>query len=193
MSKTHRYATAGLLAAGLLITVPSKTMGQSATQRYERFEQRAFDIGYREGLDQGERDARDGREFSFVRTEMYRMADEGYRREDGDRADYRQQFRRGFERGYREGFIGDARSTTSAPFSGRPMNDFSPAAQIGYRDGYDAGLKDLRERESYDPVRSARYRSADHNYDRRYGSPESFKRDYRVAFEEGYERAYRGR
>jgi hypothetical protein len=73
------------------------------------------------------------------------------------------------------------------------MNAFSPAAQIGYRDGYDSGRKDLRERNSYDPIRSDRYRSADHDYDRRYGSPDEFKRDYRVGFEEGYERAYRGR
>ena len=46
----------------------------------------------------------------------------------------------------------------------------SRAAEIGFRDGIEAGRDDARHRERFDPVRARRYRSADHDYDRRYGS-----------------------
>jgi hypothetical protein len=70
----------------------------------------------------------------------------------------------------------------------------SPAGDIGYRDGFDAGRDDARHRERFDPVRSRRYRSADHDYDRRYGPHEMYARDYRAAFERGYRDGYeRGR
>src|SRR5262249_16978355 len=123
---------------------------------------------------------------------MYRAADEGYRRDDGDLSGYRQMFRRGFEAGYREGFERNERATAREPYPARPA-DLSPAAQIGFRDGYDVGVKDLRDRERYDPVRSGRYPSAAHHHDRRYGSREEFQRQYRLGFEDGYERGYRGR
>jgi hypothetical protein len=191
--KAHRYATAGLLAAGLLIAVPVTTSGQGLFD-YQRFEQRAYDNGFREGLMQGERDARIGREFSYVRADDFQRADEGYRREDGDLADYRRLFRQGFERGYTEGFDRLSRdSAVVAPRETVPSIRMTPAEQIGFRDGYETGLKDLDHREIYDPLRSDRYRSADHDYDRRYGSREEFKSEYRIGFEEGYARAYRGR
>lgn len=70
----------------------------------------------------------------------------------------------------------------------------SPAAQIGYRDGLEAGRHDARHRERFDPARARRYRQGDHDYDRRYGSRNEYRRDYRSAFEQGYRNGYgRGR
>jgi hypothetical protein len=62
----------------------------------------------------------------------------------------------------------------------------------GYNDGYDKGREDARDRDSYDPVRHSRYRSADHGYDRRDGSKEEYKQVYRAGFESGYEDGYQG-
>ncbi len=187
--KAQRYAMTGLFAASLLIALPAPTQAQVRPEWYRQVEQRAYDNGYREGRAVGERDAIDGRAFSFVRTEVYRSADDGYRREDGSLGEYRQMFRQGFEAGYQDGY--DREAPLAVPRAQAP--ELSPAADIGFRDGYDAGVKDLKDHESYDPVRSDRYRSADHHYDRRYGTQEEFKAEYRLGFEQGYERAYRGR
>ena len=64
------------------------------------------------------------------------------------------------------------------------------AQEVGYRDGIDAGRNDARHRERFDPVRARRYRSADHDYDRRYGSRDDYARDYRASFERGYREGY---
>jgi hypothetical protein len=70
----------------------------------------------------------------------------------------------------------------------------SVAERNGYRDGVDAGRDDARHRERFDPVRAKRYRQGDHDYDRRYGPREEYKREYRAAFERGYRDGYeRGR
>ena len=61
----------------------------------------------------------------------------------------------------------------------------------GYTDGYEKGREDARDRDSYDPVRHSRYRSADHGYNQRYGSKESYKLVYRDGFEAGYDNGYR--
>jgi hypothetical protein len=68
----------------------------------------------------------------------------------------------------------------------------SRAAEIGYRDGIEAGRDDARHRERFDPVRARRYRSADHDYDRRYGSRDEYAREYRANFERGYRNGYEG-
>lgn len=60
----------------------------------------------------------------------------------------------------------------------------------GYRDGVEKGREDVRDRDVYDPSRHSRYRSADHGYDRDYGSKDGYKTRYRQGFVEGYEAAY---
>jgi hypothetical protein len=61
----------------------------------------------------------------------------------------------------------------------------------GYKDGYDKGREDARDRHAYDPTRHSDYRSADRGYDRRYGSKEQYKEIYRYGFRAGYEDGYR--
>ena len=55
----------------------------------------------------------------------------------------------------------------------------------------DKGREDGRDRDSYDPNRHSRYRSADHGYEKRYGSKDQYKEMYREGFRAGYNDAYR--
>jgi hypothetical protein len=61
----------------------------------------------------------------------------------------------------------------------------------GYRDGVEKGREDAGDRDSYDPVRHSRYRSADRGYNSRYGTKEQYKLTYRDGFEAGYAEGYR--
>jgi hypothetical protein len=217
MFKTQRYLPALLLSAGVLVAAPAcASYGYYGNQRndvYRDVERRAYDNGYRDGVKKGEEDGRKGRAFLFDRHGDWRDADDGYHRDYGDREFYRRVFRRGFESGYTEGFNryrrGYGYGTPQSGYGyGTPQRGYgyptpsygypssvpaysSPAAQIGYRDGYEVGRNDARDRESFDPVRSRRYRSGDHDYDRRYGSKDEYKRVYRDAFQRGYEQGYR--
>lgn len=65
------------------------------------------------------------------------------------------------------------------------------AYQNGAADGYRKGLEDLQDRRAPDVTRQKWYRSGDHDYDKAYGSKESYKIEYRRGFQEGYNRAYR--
>lgn len=162
--------------------------------------QRAFDAGHERGLRAGTEDARRGDAFSFVDESDYRRGDIGYRSQFGTRDRYRTVFREGFESGYRIGYsqesYGSPRGRGSNNGSGwgwgrgRGAVRFDVASQTGYNDGYAAGLDDGRDGRRFDPVSESRYRSADHEYDRRYGSRESYQNNYRVGFRQGYETGY---
>jgi len=206
--RTHRYVHALILLAGVGLATPAcaeQLYGYGNQRRvYDReFERRAYENGYRDGQRQGQNDARRGRDYSYSRHDEYRDADDGYRRGVGDRDDYRRSFRQGFQTGYNESFnryarngsprgnypvYGDNRGGVYFP-SNRGVYR-SPAAENGYRDGLEAGRDDARDGDRFDPVRTSRYRSGDHNYDSRYGSRDAYKRDYRAAFEQGYREGY---
>jgi len=207
--RTHRYFQALLLLAGVVVATPAcaeQVYGYGGPRRpvYDRdVDRRAYDIGYREGVQEGQNDARRGRDFSYQRHDEYRDADNGYRRGVGDRDDYRRSFRQGFQTGYSEAYNRNARNgypRGNYPVYGDnrggvyyPSNRGvyrSPAADNGYRDGFEAGRDDARDGDRYDPIRTSRYRSGDHNYEGRYGSRDVYKRDYRAAFEQGYREGY---
>lgn len=168
-----------------------------------------YDIGYEEGREHGVRDGRQGRRFEFRDSNEYRRADRGWNgRYYGNRNAYRAEFRRGYERGYRDGYnsIG-YRGRDQGRYPGRAYPNrypggaypggrygyLSPAAEHGFREGYEKGREDLRDGDRYDPRRHGWYRDGDRHYDRRYGSRDQWKNEYRRAFLEGYERAYRER
>jgi len=203
----HRLLAAGVLAAGVCIAVPACASGGYYTYRDGRgaqdFERRAYDAGYRDGVAHGEHDARDRRDFRVDRDSDYRHADDGYHREFGDKEFYRRAFRRGYEAGYTEGYNRFARGREpvvvvpppvfypSAPAVAVPRyEERSIAARNGYRDGLDAGRHDARDGNRFDPARVKRYREGDHDYDRRYGPRDDYKREYRAAFEQGYREGY---
>ena len=100
--------------AALALTAPAQAQTRgwldegrpypAAQESYYSSGRIAYDNGFREGIAHGEHDARDRRDFRVDRDSDYRHADDGYRREYGDRAFYRQSFRRGYEAGYRQGY-----------------------------------------------------------------------------------------
>jgi hypothetical protein len=207
---------AGVLATGVWVATPACATGHygsyGAQRDYRDFERVAYDNGYRDGRSHGEHDARDRRDFRVDRDGDYRHGDDGYRGEYGDREFYRQSFRRGYEAGYRDGYQRFARSYgydsydrpvppaavyPSVPGGAYHRGDgdgrsYSPAAQNGYRDGLDAGRKDARDHDPFDPSRAERYREGDHDYSRSYGPRDDYQREYRAAFERGYGEGYRG-
>lgn len=189
MFTAKRYLSAGLLAAAVLTAPACATQGP--LYRYpsvgRSVDQRAYSIGYDEGRQHGAQDARGRRRFDYQRHGDYRHADAGYRGH-GDRHGYRTAFRQGFVAGYNDGYHRDAR----LGYGNVDVGSASPAARNGYRDGVEQGRDDARRGGRFDPVRALRYRSAGHDYDRRYGLPEDYKRDYRAAFQAGYEQGYRG-
>lgn len=140
----------------------------------------AHDNGYRDGLKRGERAARDRRALDLERERDYRSADSGYHRNYGDRNLYRDSYRTGFARGYREGY--NRRHHGTAGFG---------AYQNGIRDGYAKAVDDLEDRKYPDARKHKWYREGDHDYDKRYGSRDAYKLEYRRGFLQGYERAYR--
>jgi hypothetical protein len=67
----------------------------------------AFDNGYRAGVREGARDARDGKRYGYKRDDAYENADWGFR--GGNKRWYRNEFRRGYESGYDSGYRRNAR------------------------------------------------------------------------------------
>jgi hypothetical protein len=160
----------------------------------------AYDRGYREGVQQGERDGRDGRNPQFERDSAYRDADRGYQDRYGSRDQYRDEFRRGYASGYREGYsryrvnVYDGRQNRDARRDPRVLRGYQdPAFARGYSDGWEQGAKDLRGRDRYDPARHGDYRDGDEGYNRSYGSKDAYKNNYRAGFRQGYEEGYRNR
>jgi hypothetical protein len=215
MTIASRFLPALVLAAGVGLSTQAcaaQTYGYGypggRNGGYGReLERRAYENGYREGVEEGQNDARRGRDFSYQRHDEYRDADAGFRRSDGDINRYRRSYRDGFQAGYGESYNRNARNRGydgrdndrrgnggySYPNGGygRDRGGYgSPAAQNGYRDGVDAGREDARDRNRFDPVRAKRYREGDHDYNNRYGSRDEYKREYRSAFEQGYREGY---
>jgi hypothetical protein len=110
--KAHRYLPALLIATALAAPAcAAQVYGYRAPDAaYGRNTQRrAYDVGFREGIEQGRNDARHHRRFDPDRHGEYRDADDGYHRGDGDKDFYRRSFREGFQAGYSESFNREAR------------------------------------------------------------------------------------
>jgi len=112
VTMSQRFRLPAVLVAGSLLLAGTTAC---ATRTYDyrpyradnspQIERRAYDTGYRQGLDRGRDDARRGRVFSIERHDEYRDADSGYRRDEGiSRDQYRQMYRDGFRAGYAESF-----------------------------------------------------------------------------------------
>ena len=203
MLKITRLLPLAMCATVLVTTTACASGGYYRTRVDvgDRDDRAYYDRGFREGRSSGADDARRGRSYDIRRHGEYR---------DGRRGDDRGDltaFRRGFETGYDEGFRrnargdnGDTRRGFPSPSyrnqypSGGDRGRFTSAAQdAGYRDGVEAGERAARRGDRFDPVREGRYREGDHDYDRRFGSRDEYKRDYRAAFQQGYDAGYRGR
>lgn len=76
------------------------------------------------------------------------------------------------------------------PAAGSRNSSSTAAYDNGFRDGLEKGREDVRDNDSFDPVRHSRYRSADRGYNSRYGSKDQYKLAYRDGFEAGYAQGY---
>src|SRR5206468_1335999 len=144
MANPNRYFPALLLAVGVAVATPAcaaQTYGYpgGGYGGYARdLERRAYDNGYREGVQEGQRDARRGRDFSYQRHDEYRDADLGFRRSDGieaGRSDARDRER--FDpiraKRYREGDHDyDSRYGSREDYK----REYRAAFEQGYRVGY---------------------------------------------------------
>jgi hypothetical protein len=221
------------LAASAVLIVPAAAAAQSTgwqlpsdTARYRysddapvsyyEIRRIAYDQGYREGVREGEKDARRGDRFAYQDERDFRRGDKGYHRSMGDRERYRQIFRDGYATGYRDGYSRlspygrnnerqgpyrqQGRYPQQGPYGqqggyggwrGGSGGYYSPAFDNGVRDGYEKGQEDARKNRSFDPLRHSWYRSGDRDFEGRYGSREQYKDIYRRGFQQGYERGFR--
>jgi flagellar biosynthesis/type III secretory pathway protein FliH len=205
-------------AAAQSRAVPPQNSRSAAPQAGPRIQTQspAYRTGFDRGEREGEQDGRRNDRFDYASSSTYRNADAGYNRNYGDRDRYRSEFRVGFEQGYRQGYsryqtgyggYGGYNDGTWRPGTGGPppwangrgrgqgngngswqRNDL--AFQNGFTDGYDEGLKDVRDRDQFNPSDEGRYRSGDHGYRSSYGSKDAYKARYRDAFREGYQTGY---
>ena len=90
--------------------------------------------------------------------------------------------------GWRPGAGGPPPWATARGRGGYQRTDF--AFRTGFTDGYEAGLRDGRDRDRFDPIREGRYRSGDHGYNRNYGSRDFYRVRFREGFLEGYEHGF---
>ena len=71
---------------------------------YGSYGSAAAQNGYRDGVDAGRSDARDGDRFDPVRAKRYREGDHDYSERYGSRDEYKRDYRSAFEQGYRDGY-----------------------------------------------------------------------------------------
>ena len=176
-------ATVGIITIAPALTACAYAQyGNYPRGGYGRVSSPAYDIGYREGIQAGQRDARSNRPRGFERDNDYRRADKGWNWRYGDREAYRYEFRRGYERGYREAYRGNAGYGRVA----------SPAYDIGYREGIQAGQRDARSNRPRGFERDNDYRRADKGWNWRYGDREAYRYEVRRGYERGYREAFSG-
>ncbi len=202
MFQPTRYLSL-LLAATVLIATPACATGMLYPQQRpsgDRDDRADYNRGLRDGRDAGADDARRGRAYDVRRHDDYRD-----NRRGDDRRDLRA-YRDGFESGYDDAYRRSARNTGD-PRRNAPPPDYrrqppydggargrvmSAAADYGYRDGLEEGQRAGRSGDRYDPIREKLYRKGNHGYERQWGSRDDYARDYRAAFQRGYETGYRG-
>jgi hypothetical protein len=115
----------------------------------------AYDEGFRDGVDKGERDGRKGDRFNPWRHGDYRDADDGYHREFGSKYSYQRTYRRAFEAGYRRAFANYSYRYGYGREGYRDRGDYGRDGSYG-RDGYYDDDR-YRDRDRYDD----RYRHDD--------------------------------
>jgi hypothetical protein len=186
----------GFLAAPMPVRAQDEYRGSFSTRQH------GYEHGYRDGYEYG-RDAR-GRNVALdYRTDVYQAGDRGYRSYMGTLSEYREGYRDGYRIGAEEGYggvrtgleriFGDRDDPAASVYRERHWDYQDVAADVGYRDGVNAGLQDYREHHSYRPQEHDQWKDADHSYDRAFGNKADYKQAYRIAYENGYRAGYSGR
>src|SRR4029453_11248159 len=101
---TALRSLSALVLAAAVIATPA-CAAQSGSYRYPqgpRVDNRAYEVGYQEGFNQGRDDARRGRPADYSRHGDYRSADDGYR--GGNREGYSRGFPAGVSARFKHRF-----------------------------------------------------------------------------------------
>jgi flagellar biosynthesis/type III secretory pathway protein FliH len=112
MKRLSLAAALGVLGFGLAAPAsaqiatarPDWSYAEEAQQPYFESRRVAYDNGYREGTNEGERDARRREAFNYQDERTWQRADKGYHRSFGDRSRYQQTFRTGYAAGYSDAY-----------------------------------------------------------------------------------------
>lgn len=200
-----------------IVTILSLSGAAIARERDSAYnpKQYAYQAGYQDGVRYGEDARAQGYRHNY-QSEDYRRADRGYDRSMGEHDDFQKDYRKGYKTGYDDGFNGRRSSEYNGYDLGSGNNGYDPysrdprngpyggygngrgrygyaggAQDFGYRDGRLMGEKDRRSRKDFRPEKNENYEHADHGYRREFGSKNSYKEQYRQAFVQGYQDAYR--
>jgi flagellar biosynthesis/type III secretory pathway protein FliH len=139
------YFVPAVVAVGLALAAPASAQiaGRSdwgyadeARQPYNESRRVAYDNGYREGVREGERDARSRDTFNYQDERTWQRADKGYHRSFGDRQRYAQSFRTGYAAGYSDSYRRYAPNYGYGGYDNRPGGVY-PNARGG--SGYPQG------------------------------------------------------
>jgi flagellar biosynthesis/type III secretory pathway protein FliH len=168
----------------------------SDAQRQTYYDARrvAYDNGYREGLKEGEKDARKREARRWQDEKTWQHADKGYRREYGDFERYRQAFRTGYSDGYSEAY------NRYAPGYGRYDNGpwdngrYGDGRAVPRRDGTYDDPDDRNYPNQYPGRYPNQYPGGYGQYGGSYGYDQAaFDNGARDGYEKGVEDARKGR
>ncbi len=186
-----KHMKAMLLGAALMAGTTTLAVAQSVVPVQWGWGQRDNDDrqAFRDGLNQGQQDARHNRRFNPNSNRW---------RERDDREAYRSGYERGFQQnsGYNNGGWGrddhdrGGWGIGRGSYGGYGGNGASAAQQYGYQDGINDGARDRRTGHSDRPTQDSNYKHADRGYNSSYGDKNYYKQSYRQAYESGYQQGY---
>ena len=168
--------------------------------------QHGYQHGYQDGYESGRPSTLSNRE-QDIRNQRLKTQGNGYQPAFGSEAEYSQGYREGFDAGSTDASNG-VRSRLEELFQWKDPN-FNPdrshrdsadgiyrenkwslehvAADIGYRDGVNAGIQDRNQHRAYQPRQHLAWRNGNHGYDAALGSMRAYRSSYRLSYETGYE------
>lgn len=177
------------------------------------------DRGYRDGYNHGREDRFRRAGYNYKHGHDYKRGDRGFESWMGSKGQYKKGYREGYHRGYDDAYYG--RTNRGPIWAGWPDDGHRRddddwwrgrdrdrddddrdwigsrrGAEVARRHGFDDGVwfgrNDAARRRSYNPRDAKGYKDADHGYRIAFGSKNSFRQQYRVAFLQGYEQGYHG-
>lgn len=173
--------------------------------------QHGYEHGYRDGFAFGQQNTQVSNRDQDIVNQRLRAADRDYQQGFGSQEQYRQGYTDGFRAGMEDGRAGN-RSRLEELFRPRDPN-YDPdrnrddridgiypqnhwplrhtAADIGYRDGFDAGIRDRQDGRNYQPRQHSAWQEGLHGSERDGGSKRQYRSAYRSAYEQGYRDGFR--
>jgi len=165
-----------------------------------------YEHGYKDGYESGRVSNLSNRD-QDIRNQRLKAQGNGYQPSFGSEAEYSAGYREGFDEGSKDASNG-VRSRLEELFRA-PDPDYDPdrfrldpsdriyrenrwslehvAQDIGYRDGFNAGLQDRTQRRRYQPRQRVAWRNGLHGYDPALGSRTAYRAAYRIAYADGYQ------